>query len=140
YQSREGHRHRQPLELCQPLPEQDRPQQDRQDGIHIVGEAGVDHVPVGHRPDVDAPVDADHAARSGQQPPLPPVPERGPHTGQPVPPQQQDASGEHHGPHDAAGQHIQGIHLGQQLPEDGQQAPDDIAGQHIQRALVFHWV
>ena len=25
YQSREGHRHRQPLELCQPLPEQDVP-------------------------------------------------------------------------------------------------------------------
>ena len=105
-------------------------------GVHIIGQAGVQHVAAVDGPDVGPPVDAHGNARQHQPPQLPPVPQHGP-DGAEAPPRRQDGGDEHQGPHDASGQHIQGIHSRQHLPEYRQDTPQDITDQDINRTF-FH--
>ena len=132
-QARERHRHGQPLKARQPLPEHHGAQQDGQNGVHVIGQAGVQHMAAVDGPDIGPPVDAHENTRQGQAPQLPPVPQHGP-DGAEAPPHRQDGGDKHQRPHDAASQNVQGVHRGQQLPENRQDAPEDITRQYIQRA------
>ena len=116
--------HRQPLQLAQPLPQHQHAQQHTQQRIDEVAQAGFHHMSGVHRPDVQAPVEADHRAGQAEQPEGARHRADLPHPVQPLAYGQQHEQ-QHRAPHDAVGDDLVRRHLLEQMPVQREQAPDD---------------
>lgn len=130
-----GQRHGHPLHGAEPFLEDERSDDDGEQGVHVVGKAGLQNAAGGHREDVDAPVHGDEQAAAEVEPALLFIPQDGGHH-LAVLFYKKHGQAEHAGKYDALRQHIGGVHAGQQLPEHRQQPPEDVAAQNLQRRSV----
>ena len=122
-----------PLPSCQPLAEQHRAQQDVDQRVYVIAQAGGIDLPVLDRPDIDHPVDRDQRGAEREPAKRPAMGERHPQFG-PLLAQQRDEQAQRQRPDDAPANEFERGHAANQQQIERHQPPDDVGAKRSRQS------